>query len=258
MRIFIAISLKVILLIIIIVALVTPFTFLIPSSSTDSSYHSVILPDFTKMTDVKLKKSSFFNFLKPAIIEVNDAIKHDRARLLMIHDTLISNHEMTQPMIRFISAQQQKYRVNTKGSYLAQIQELFMHVDVIPQALVLVQAANESAWGTSRFAREGLNFFGLWCFEKGCGMVPNSRVEGATHEVMTFSSVEKAVEGYVTNINRHKAYNGLRIIRSNLRNAKKPITAEQLANGLFAYSERGQEYVTEIQTMLKQNAKYLK
>ena len=42
-----------------------------------------------------------------------------------------------------------------------------------------MQAANESAWGTSRFARIGLNFFGQWCYSKGCGMVPKRRNTGA-------------------------------------------------------------------------------
>ncbi|WP_352256125.1 glucosaminidase domain-containing protein, partial [Pseudoalteromonas sp. 19-MNA-CIBAN-0066] len=40
-------------------------------------------------------------------------------------------------------------------------------VDIIPKELALMQAANESAWGTSRFARIGLNFFGQWCYTKG-------------------------------------------------------------------------------------------
>lgn len=259
MRFVITFTLKLLLLLLVVLALVAPFTFLKPKSSgfSHKSYHSVKLPNFHNMKDIELKKNSFFNFLKPAITKVNQSITQDRAILLAIRNTLIANDELSPPMIRFISLQQQRYNLTAKGSYLTQVIDLLTHVDVIPPALILVQAANESAWGTSRFAREGLNFFGLWCYDKGCGMVPNARNANATHEVKIFSSVENAVEGYINNINRHKAYQQLRKIRADLRISQQTISAEALADGLLAYSERGQAYVTDIKIMLRQNAKYL-
>ncbi|MFM9673737.1 glucosaminidase domain-containing protein, partial [Streptomyces galilaeus] len=78
-------------------------------------------------------------------------------------------------------------------------------VDIIPKELALMQAANESAWGTSRFARIGLNFFGQWCYSQGCGMIPNRRNSGAAHEVAAFKSVRDAVSSYFKNINTHAA-----------------------------------------------------
>ena len=74
------------------------------------------------------------------------------------------------------------------------INELILRVDVIPVSLALAQAANESAWGTSRFALEGNNVFGQWCYKKGCGIVPAERRSGATHEVKSFTSVERSVQ----------------------------------------------------------------
>ncbi|GAL25529.1 putative Bax protein [Vibrio variabilis] len=68
------------------------------------------------------------------------------------------------------------------------LESMLTRVDVLPEALVLTQAANESAWGTSRFAKEANNYFGQWCYSKGCGLVPLQRTEGMTHEVAKFSS----------------------------------------------------------------------
>lgn len=57
----------------------------------------------------------------------------------------------------------------------AWLDKMLLRVDVLPKALVLTQAANESAWGTSRFAVQANNYFGQWCYRTGCGLVPRER-----------------------------------------------------------------------------------
>lgn len=136
------------------------------------------------------------------------------------------------------------------------LKQALRRVDVIPKELALMQAANESAWGTSRFARIGLNFFGQWCYSKGCGMVPGRRDTGAAHEVAAFKSVRAAVSSYFKNINTHNAYKELRSIRENLRLEQQPIAATLLTQGLMSYSERGEAYIEELNTMINQNRAY--
>jgi Bax protein len=137
------------------------------------------------------------------------------------------------------------------------IEVLIRRVDSIPEALILVQAANESGWGASRFAQQGYNFFGLWCFKKGCGFVPRQRDDDAKHEVAKFTDLSHAVMTYMRNLNRHYAYKDLRMIRENLRQDGKPVTARALASGLLSYSERGQEYINELKSMLRVNTKHM-
>ena len=117
----------------------------------------------------------------------------------------------------------------------------------------LTQAAMESAWGTSRFAREGNNLFGQWCYQPGCGIVPKRRREGQVHEVASFDVVDAAVASYLRNINSHRAYADLRAARADLRAANQPVTGNAMANHLLRYSERGLDYVEEIQSMIRVN-----
>ncbi len=133
------------------------------------------------------------------------------------------------------------------------VNELLLRVDVIPASLVLAQAANESAWGTSRFALEANNIFGQWCFEEGCGIIPNRRVAGATHEVKSFDTIEAAIEGYFLNINSHHLYAGFRQERARLRRLGRRLDSIVLAQRLDRYSERGKSYVDEVQTLIQQN-----
>mgnify|MGYP000465840695 CR=1 FL=1 len=133
------------------------------------------------------------------------------------------------------------------------ISELLLYVDIIPESLVLAQAANESAWGTSRFALEGNNYFGQWCFRKGCGLVPEQRDDEAEHEVRRFKNARQSVFAYIDNLNINRAYADLREKRSELRQNGQEITGLTLASGLHSYSERGQDYIDEIESLISYN-----
>jgi Bax protein len=218
--------------------------------------HTVVLPDFAAIRDVKEKKKQFFNYLRPTIQEENTRLTDLRKQLLLLIDKITWQQELSGAEQAQINRLVKKYRVNNNISQLQQVNELVKRIDIIPTALVLVQAANESAWGTSRFARVGLNFFGIWCYHKGCGMVPNARKVGANHEVAAFNSVTEAVQHYLYNINSNKAYQVFRNIRTQLRQQQQPLSAQVLATGLLAYSERGSAYVLEITQMIRQNQDY--
>ena len=117
----------------------------------------------------------------------------------------------------------------------------------------MAQAANESAWGLSRFAQKGNNLFGQWCFKKGCGIVPGQRNAGANHEVRKFASINDSVASYMHNLNTGRAYKDLRKLRATLRSTNAAVDGHTLAKGLIKYSSRGKAYVKEIQSMIKTN-----
>lgn len=218
--------------------------------------HNVDLPDFLAIQDVKAKKKAFFSFLKPAILSENKKLNRLRKQVVALSNKLKSNAQLDPSEMSFIAKTAKKYKIKNKLSVKAKVAELMNRVDTVPLSLVLVQAANESAWGTSRFAKIGLNFFGMWCYKKGCGMVPNGRDTGLKHEVAAFNSVEHAVQRYLHNINTNYAYNVLRNIRAQLHEQNLPITAEILATGLLPYSERGTDYILELTEMIRHNKRY--
>jgi len=219
--------------------------------------HDVKLPDFANISDIKTKKTAFFEFLRPAVDSQNALILAKRADVKLMLSQVSLDEPLSAEQLQLLAKLAKSYRVNKQASQMQQLHELMAKVDEIPSALVLVQAANESAWGTSRFARIGLNFFGIWCYKKGCGMVPRSRNHGASHEVEAFSSIDEAVKRYLHNINTNNAYAVFRTIRQQLREQEQPLTPQILATGLLPYSERGSDYVIEITDMLRHNSRYL-
>ena len=220
--------------------------------------HQVALPDFAAIKNVAEKKRQFFAFLTPHV-------EAENKRLIRTHNWLISKRNQLQRQEVLSEQDQQKlnelfkaYRIKTDAlSAQKAFDELLKCVDGLPVSLVLMQAANESAWGTSRFAKLGLNFFGKWCYSKGCGVVPNGRPVGKTYEVEAYMTVGESVRSYFKNINTNHAYHLLREIRYQLRENDLPLDAEILATGLIQYSQRGNHYVEEISRMISSNQRYI-
>ncbi|MFG0606076.1 glucosaminidase domain-containing protein [Vibrio mimicus] len=218
-------------------------------------------PDFSVIIDISQRKEAFFNYLKPGVMYENSRVLQERAILKRIKKDFADDHLSSSNLAqaqRLASAY--SVELNQGNVDIAWFQEMFRRVDVIPQALVLTQAANESAWGTSRFAREANNYFGQWCYSWGCGLVPLERSAGAFHEVAKFDSVQDSIHGYFMNVNRNEAYRELRDIRFQLRKKKvnpaSDKSAQAMSNGLLKYSERGEAYVQNLQAMMSVNQKY--
>ncbi|MFT5675371.1 MAG: Bax protein [Paraglaciecola sp.] len=219
--------------------------------------HNIPVPDFSSYKDVVKKKKAFFAYLLPEIKTQNNLVRAEREQVLAIHERVSQGHELQGAEQDYLDELRLKYRVAEDLSNKDASAELIKRVDIIPAELILVQAANESGWGTSRFAQKGYNFFGLWCFTKDCGFVPKRRNKGTVHEVAKFRDLSQAIKTYLHNLNRHYAYEPLREIRYQQRQANQPITAKAMVQGLKSYSERGTEYIDELLSMMRVNKKHM-
>ena len=211
------------------------------------------VPDFAGMKNDQEKKKAFFCYIAPLLQKENDRLLEIRARLEGIAKESGKNGAIPESDAGFVKRLAETYTVSSSKPDLATVESLLVHVDEVPVSLGLAQAANESAWGTSRFAREGHNFFGQWCFEKGCGLVPEQRPAGRTYEVRKFSSTQASVNAFMLNLNQNDRYKALRQIRAEERKRDESPSGLAMAEGLRGYSARGEEYVHTLQSMIRFN-----
>jgi Bax protein len=205
------------------------------------------LPDFSAIVDVKTKKARFFNYLGTLARVANNKIVQIRKEIQRMQP-----QRLTSQQVQRLNRLSKSHKIKTKVSS-EQIDLLLRKIDTVPAALVLAQAANESAWGTSRFATQGNNLFGQWCFSTGCGLVPSGRPEGANYEVRKFKNPQESVDAYIRNLNSHASYIGLRRIRECLISNGQTVTARALSAGLISYSSRGVDYIDDIRSMVRSN-----
>ncbi|MFC1750093.1 glucosaminidase domain-containing protein [Pseudomonadota bacterium] len=208
-------------------------------------------PDLAQLESVKQKKALFFGALLPIVLAENESLLDLRIHLKRLLDKGYSR--LNDGERRWVDVIAKRYRVRGSIEEGKVQRSLLARIDMIPAALILAQAANESAWGTSRFAQQGNNLFGQWTFNQSEGIVPLGRPEGETYAVRAFSSLDASVRAYLHNLNTNAAYAELRKLRRGMRDSGQALDAHVLATGLQAYSERGDAYIEEIQAMMRVN-----
>jgi len=107
----------------------------------------------------------------------------------------------------------------------------------VPTEMIVAQAALESGWGTSRFAVEGNNLFGIRTYDKD---VPHMLLEGRTKwkgwGVRVFPTKCQSVEFFVKLLNNHPAYEEFRDVRTRMLVLGQELDAKVLIKTLKAYS----------------------
>lgn len=213
------------------------------------------LPDFGEIDDIDERKAAFFEYLGPFVDRSDFDILRQRERLQAVRGQL-TDSPMSRRSERLVRQLAEAYELELDPDSpvsAEQLDSLLDRVDIIPQSLALAQAALESGWGTSRFAQQGNNLYGVWCYEPGCGIVPKRRPAGASYEVKKYRSPKESFDDYIQNLNTNPAYESLRQIRASLRREGKPLTGLALSDGLYRYSQEGWGYVGKIQRLIRSN-----
>ncbi len=133
------------------------------------------------------------------------------------------------------------------------VAELWSRVDIIPASLALSQGAEESGWGTSRFAAQGNALFGQWTWGDHAMKPEQQRTKLGNYGVAAFESPQESVISYMLNLNSHRAYGDLRARRAAARARGEKPTGRDVARGLTKYSERGEAYVESLHSIMNAN-----
>ena len=209
------------------------------------------------------KKEIFYRLMLPLILHANGMVLDRRAGLFHARDNLkagqpISDEDLQSlkkaaVLLRITDEETAAALVATSDTLAVVIDEALYKLDVIPAGLVLGQAAYESGYGTSRFAAEGNALFGQWTYG-GKGLVPEQqRKDLGDHRIAAFDWPFDSVRGYFLNLMSHPAYEEFRRLRAQMRTEGKPLRSLELADGLINYSERGQEYVDTLKSLIRVN-----
>jgi len=213
--------------------LVTMALSLSPQSFATNYLPTTERPDTKSIADTKERKRIFFEFMFPHAVNANIDILKTKA-------FVSKNNSMNERMVGICD----KYRVDcTSVDYKEQ---LLAKVDWVLPSQILAQGAIESSWGRSRFSKEANNFFGQWCFTKGCGIKPKARPDGMSYWVQSFSTTSESVRSFALNLNRHEAYSEYRELRLLTDNPSDWV------DGLSAYAQNP-DNITLIKDIIRQN-----
>lgn len=210
----------------------------------------------SKKFPVVTKKRVFFRVMAPLFLRANELVAADRNRVLVLQKALRGTGGLKPANRNRLDALISAYGLKSpvaNGKLSDALRELLIRADIVPLSLALSQAAEESGWGTSRFADEGNALFGQWTYS-GKGIKPKEqRASKGNYRIAAFDSPLKSAIAYTKNLNTHPAYAKFRALRAAERNKRKKPRGASLVDGLSSYSERGVHYLKTIRSIMRFN-----
>jgi len=207
-------------------------------------YLTKLPKDLKTLGDTGKKRELFIKILLPLILDENEKISRDREKLFKI---LAKNFNSIGERV-WLKRRFKEYKIEDKD-----LGKLKMRMDIIPVSIAIAQAANESGWGTSRFALEGNALFGQWTWSKK-GISPKKADPNQNHKVLQFQILKASVRAYKNNLNTHNAYQEFREARAKLRQSGDVINGLELTKYLKNYAAIGEKYVRILEDIIEKNS----
>jgi Bax protein len=187
---------------------------------------------------VSEKKQKFFHMILPAILISKENLKLKRERVLSLMST--PQEELLEDDKNFLEELYKKYKTRDN-------KKLASRLKTHPVSIILAQAAIESAWGESRFFKEGNNIFGMWSYNKN---EPRIKAKGTRNGkaiyVKKYATLSDAIDDYFAVIGRG-AYKNFR--------KQRDITDDplKLVEYLVNYCELREKYTNKLKKFIVHN-----
>ena len=203
--------------------------------------------DMARVDDAETRKALFLRTLLPLVLQANRELRRARTKVMAALDAQAAGRLSATDALWLESV------ALWYGAESGDAADLLSRIDAVPPSLALAQAAQESGWGTSRFALRANALFGQRAWgDDAIGLAPGD-ADRKDFKVRAFPDLQSAVRSYLHNLNSHRAYQDLRDRRARARALGVPLHALELVGGLRNYSEEGPEYVTALSELIRSN-----
>ena len=213
-------------------------------------------PEDNDFNYLNSNKREFVKTVLPIIIGENQNILLLRSFVIDLKIKLKTFKTLNNNEIQKLKKIAKNYDIDFLNKHkLDLIEEILLKVDIIPNSIVLAQAAIESGWGKSRFAKEYNALFGEYTYDQNKGVVPLKRNLGDKHFIKSFSSYDNSVSSYFKNINSHYAYKKFRHLRNIMRLKNNFSNIDLLVKELHPYAEDN-NYIYTLNSVIQKNKFY--
>lgn len=183
------------------------------------------------------KKEKFIAAVLPAILVAKHRIKQKRTRVR----ELLEKKDWTAQDSTFYLSLCEEYKTDVSSVLL---NRMMVH----PNSIILAQAIIESGWGSSRVFQEANNMFGIWSYSaKEPRIAAKYKRAQETIYLRKYHDFSESIQDYFKTVARTNAYREFRMARLE---TDDPFS---LIKHLWRYSERGEEYVIQLSSMIRFN-----
>lgn len=202
-----------------------------------------LVDDIAGVAPTDSREALFIRIVLPLVACANAKIAEERNALTALAAARAKDGVLSPQQSEWIGALAGRYGGDPKD-----LDGLLVRVDTIPASLAIAQAIDESGWGTAHLALQTNGLFGEHA--PAGSATARYRVASANVDVAAFPTLLDGVLAYMTNVNRHRAYAGLRTMRAAHRRDGRHPDGYALAEGLRDYSARGMRYVRDLRRLI--------
>lgn len=201
-------------------------------------YDSLLIQNFSSSD---LKKKQFINQVLPAILIVKFQLENNSKHVEKIITKINEGKKVYTTDKLLIDSLMTRYQAL---SY----ENLQVKLKLHPTSLVLAQAALESGWGSSRFALEGNNLFGVRSLPGDTERIKSKYNRGEKKIfVKKYDNISQSIDHYFLILGRSNAYLKFRNKRY------EEVDVLELIQTLNNYSEKGNEYANMLTKIIEWN-----
>ena len=189
--------------------------------------------DFTKITDEKKRNALFIKILAPLTLKLNNQILSERNEIKSIAQDFKNQKTLSPKQISILEEKAKKYDVFTRlqGTYRQQYQidELLIKVHVVAPSILIIAAALETNWGTSRIVKEGNSLYKTLVWHTDEGLKPIGETEDDTYRIKTYPNIYASMEEFALKLNSSISFDNFRGFRHQVIERKTLLLGSTLA-----------------------------
>ena len=198
--------------------------------------------DFNKEKYDEERPALFYEILLPVVLKANEALYAEREQVLRLRKEFDETGDLTPASMDELNKWIERYDVKKSDDLGTLFNTLVPRVDGVTPTLLLTMAAEDSGFGTSRYAREYNAIFNQrdW---NGNGAVPDeAQKEGPQYRIKIFPSLYEAVLSEIHYLNTNGYFENYRIAREKYRRTDNPMRGYSIAHLLINFPYRPMKY----------------
>lgn len=208
--------------------------------------------DFNREKYDEVRPALFYEMMLPVILKANETLAAERERLMRLKREFDDTGDLSAQSMEELREWIKRYDVKPSDDLDTLFNALIPRVDGVTPTLLLTMAAQDSGFGTSRYAREYNAVFHQrdW---NGNGAVPDEvQKEGPQYRIKVFNSLYDAVISQIHYLNTNGYFENYRIARAKYRRSNNPMRGYSIAHLLINFPYKPFKYPDIIKHLIAQ------
>ena len=209
-------------------------------------------PDFNEEKYDEVRPALFYEIMTPVILKANETLAAERERVMALKKEFDQNGDLTPESMEKLDDWIASYDVKPSDDLKTMFDRLIPRVDGVTPTLLLTMAAEDSGFGTSRYAREYNAVFHQRDWD-GNGAVPDEKQkEGPQYRIKIFPSLYDAVLSQIHYLNTNGYFENYRDARAKYRRTDNLMRGYSIAHLLINFPYKPIKYPDIIKHLIVQ------